>query len=93
MLLRLAANHDVLITLEEGSSGGFGAAVLTCLSEAGALDSGRVKVRTMTLPDLFQEHDKPARMYETAGLDAMSIVRKALETLGASAGARRDKIA
>jgi 1-deoxy-D-xylulose-5-phosphate synthase len=93
MLLRLAASHDVLITLEEGSSGGFGAAVLTLLSEAGALDKGRVKVRTMTLPDLFQEHDKPERMYETAALDAASIVRKALDTLGRGAGARRNKIA
>ena len=93
MLLRLAASHDVLITLEEGSSGGFGAAVLTLLSEAGALDRGRVKVRAMTLPDLFQEHDKPERMYETAALDAASIVRKALDTLGQSANARRDKIA
>ena len=93
MLLRLAAGHDVLITLEEGSSGGFGAAVLTLLSEAGALDTGRVKVRAMTLPDLFQEHDKPERMYETAALDAASIVRKALDTLGQSANARRDKIA
>ena len=93
MLLRLAASHDVLITLEEGSSGGFGAAVLTLLSEAGALDKGRVKVRAMTLPDLFQEHDKPDRMYETAALDAASIVRKALDTLGQSANARRDKIA
>jgi 1-deoxy-D-xylulose-5-phosphate synthase len=93
MLLRLAASHEVLITLEEGSSGGFGAAVLTLLSEAGALDKGRVKVRTMTLPDLFQEHDKPERMYETAALDAASIVRKALDTLGRGAGARRDKIA
>ena len=93
MLLRLAASHDVLITLEEGSSGGFGAAVLTLLSEAGALDTGHVKVRAMTLPDLFQEHDKPERMYETAALDAASIVRKALDTLGQSASARRDKIA
>ena len=93
MLLRLAASHDVLITLEEGSSGGFGAAVLTYLSEAGALDTGRVKVRAMTLPDLFQEHDKPDRMYETAALDAASIVRKALDTLGHSTDARRDKIA
>ena len=47
----------------------------------------------MTLPDLFQEHDKPERMYETAALDAASIVRKALDTLGQSASARRDKIA
>ena len=93
MLLRLAASHDVLITLEEGSSGGFGAAVLTLLSEAGALDRGRVKVRAMTLPDLFQEHDKPDRMYETAALDAASIVHKALDTLGQGAIARRDKIA
>ena len=67
--------------------------MLTYLSEAGALDTGRVKVRAMTLPDLFQEHDKPDRMYETAALDAQSIVRKALDTLGPGANARRDKIA
>ncbi len=93
MLLRLARSHDAIITLEEGSSGGFGAAVLTFLSEAGALDGGAVKVRAMTLPDVFQDQDSPERMYEAAGLDAKSIVRKALDTLGDKALARRDKIA
>ncbi len=93
MLLRLAKNHEALITLEEGSSGGFGAAVLTLLSQAGALDAGRVKVRAMTLPDVFQDHDTPERMYAAAGLDAKSIVRKVLDTLGDSSLIRHDKIA
>ena len=93
LLRRLAATHDVLITLEEGSSGGFGAAVLEFLSGDGLLDTGRIKVRTMVLPDIFQDHDKPERMYEAAGLDARGIVRKVLETLGREAEVRRGKIA
>ena len=93
LLRRLAASHEVLITIEEGSSGGFGAAVLAFLSGDGALDTGRVKVRTMVLPDVFQDHDKPERMYETAGLDARGIVHKVLETLGREAEVRRGKIA
>ena len=81
LILRLAAEHELLITIEEGAIGGFGAHVLTLLSDAGALDSG-LKVRTMTLPDAFQEHDKPERMYAAAGLDAKGIVAKALAALG-----------
>ncbi len=83
LVLKLARSHEVLITIEEGSSGGFGAAVLAMLSDEGLLDTG-LKVRTMTLPDIFMDHDKPERMYANAGLDAKGIVAKALETLGAA---------
>ena len=82
LILALAAGHELLITIEEGAAGGFGAHVLTLLAEAGALDAG-LKVRTLTLPDVFQEQDKPERMYAAAGLDAKGIVAKALATLGA----------
>ena len=74
----------MLITVEEGAAGGFGAHVLTLLAEEGALDNG-LKVRTMTLPDAFQEHDKPERMYAAAGLDAKGIVAKAVSALGKGA--------
>jgi 1-deoxy-D-xylulose-5-phosphate synthase len=91
MLLRLAREHEALITVEEGSVGGFGAFVLHALAEHGALDRG-LKVRTLTLPDIFQDHDKPDAMYALAGLDADGIVRTALSALGvdnASAKGRR----
>ena len=81
LILRLASGHELLITLEEGAAGGFGAHVLTLLSNAGALDEG-LKVRSMTLLDMFQDHDKPERMYAAAGLDAKGIVAKALAALG-----------
>jgi 1-deoxy-D-xylulose-5-phosphate synthase len=81
LILALAADHELLVTIEEGAAGGFGAHVLTMLAEGGALDNG-LKVRTMTLPDAFQEQDKPERMYATAGLDAKGIVAKALAALG-----------
>ena len=81
LILKLAATHKLLITVEEGAAGGFGAHVLTLLSDAGALESG-LKVRTMTLPDKFQDHDKPERMYAAAGLDAKGIVAKAIAALG-----------
>ena len=81
LILRLAATHEVLITIEEGSVGGFGSHVLSLLAEAGALDKG-LKVRSMTLPDIFQDQDKPERLYAAAGLDAKAIVAKAVEALG-----------
>ena len=81
LILRLAADHELLITVEEGAAGGFGAHVLTLLAQEGALDQG-LKVRTMTLPDVFQNHDKPERMYAAAGLDAKGIVARSLEALG-----------
>ncbi|WP_293467268.1 transketolase C-terminal domain-containing protein, partial [Phenylobacterium sp.] len=91
LLLRLAREHEALITVEEGAVGGFGAFVLHALAEHGALDRG-LKVRTLTLPDIFQDHDKPDLMYAQAGLDADGIVRTALGALGvdnASAKGRR----
>ncbi len=81
MVRRLAANHEVLITVEEGSIGGFASQVLQFLATAGLLDRG-LKVRPMVLPDTFIDHDKPEKMYERAGLSAAGIVATALSALG-----------
>jgi 1-deoxy-D-xylulose-5-phosphate synthase len=81
LLLRLAREHEVLLTIEEGSIGGFGAFAMQELAEHGALDRG-LKVRAMVLPDIFIDHDSPNAMYAKAGLDAKSIVAKAFEALG-----------
>ena len=81
LVRRLAQNHEVLFTVEEGSAGGFGAHVLHFTAWDGLLDCG-LKIRTLTLPDRFIEHDTPERMYESAGLDANSIVATVLSTLG-----------
>jgi 1-deoxy-D-xylulose-5-phosphate synthase len=80
MIVELAQSHDVLLTIEEGSQGGFGAHVLALLADKGLLDNG-LKVRTLTLPDIFQDHDKPEKMYADAGLDGAGIVEKVLEAL------------
>jgi 1-deoxy-D-xylulose-5-phosphate synthase len=82
LIRALAAGHEVLVTVEEGSIGGFGSHVQQALSEEGFLDSGLLKFRSMILPDVFLEHDKPERMYARAGLDAKGIVAKVMETLG-----------
>ena len=84
LIMQLVRNHEVLITVEEGSRGGFGAFVLHFLSDQGVLDSG-LKVRTMTLPDIFQDQDSPFNMYETAQLNAAHIVQRAREALGVTA--------
>ncbi len=81
LVQRLAREHEVLITIEEGSIGGFGSYVLRALEDAGLLDRG-LKIRTMTLPDVFIDHDTPSAMYVKAGLDARAIVAKAFEALG-----------
>jgi 1-deoxy-D-xylulose-5-phosphate synthase len=81
MVLRLAKEHEVLITVEEGAIGGFGAFVMQTLAENGALDRG-LKVRCMMLPDRFIDQDSPAAMYGQAGLDAKGIVAKVFEALG-----------
>jgi 1-deoxy-D-xylulose-5-phosphate synthase len=91
LILRLAREHEALITVEEGAMGGFGAFVLQALAQHGALDRG-LKVRTLALPDIFQDHDKPDAMYAQAGLDAEGILRGALDALGmghASVAGRR----
>ncbi|GLK78278.1 1-deoxy-D-xylulose-5-phosphate synthase [Methylopila turkensis] len=81
LILRLALRHEVLVTVEEGSSGGFGAAALSALSAAGALDHG-LKVRVLTLPDRYIEHGTPDGMIADAGLDAASIAAAVLAALG-----------
>ena len=81
LLHQLARNHEVLITIEEGSVGGFGAFCLQDLAASGALDTG-VKVRTMTLPDIFIDQDTPERMYQQARLDADAIVARVFAALG-----------
>ena len=81
LVLRLAREHEVLITIEEGAVGGFGAQVMQLLAERGALDRG-LKVRCMMLPDVFIDHDSPAAMYARAGLDAKGVVAKVFEALG-----------
>ena len=91
LMLRLAREHEALVTIEEGAMGGFGAFVLQELAAHGALDRG-LKVRTLALPDIFQDQDKPDVMYAQAGLDAAGIAGGALSALGldnvASAGRR-----
>jgi 1-deoxy-D-xylulose-5-phosphate synthase len=87
MVERLAREHEVLITIEEGSVGGFGSFVLQHLATAGLLDHG-LKIRPMVLPDRFIDHDSPSQQYEQAGLNARHIVATALSALGrAVAGA------
>jgi 1-deoxy-D-xylulose-5-phosphate synthase len=81
LILRLAREHEVLVTVEEGACGGFGAYVLHLLAERRMLDGG-LKIRTMTLPDAFLDQDKPERMYAQAGLHAAGIAAKAMSVLG-----------
>ncbi len=77
----LASRHEVLLTIEEGSPGGFGAHVISYMAEQGLLDSG-IKVRPMTLPDKMINHDSPDKQYEEAGLTAPAIVATAIKALG-----------
>jgi 1-deoxy-D-xylulose-5-phosphate synthase len=81
LINRIAREHEVVITIEEGSIGGFGSHVLQHLAMTGVLDHG-LKIRSMVLPDLFLDHDAPAAQYETAGLNARQIVAMALSALG-----------
>ncbi len=92
LLSRLVREHEVLVTIEEGAIGGFGAYVLQALAEQGALDSG-LRVRCMVLPDVFIDQDTPAAMYETAGLSARAIVAKVFEALGKDAAKETIKLA
>jgi 1-deoxy-D-xylulose-5-phosphate synthase len=80
LITRLMATHEVIITIEEGSIGGLGAHVLTLASDTGLTDAG-LKIRTMRLPDLFQDHDSPDKQYDTARLNAPHIVETVLKAL------------
>ena len=81
LILRLAREHECLITIEEGAMGGFGAFVLQMLAGKGALDGG-LKIRTLHLPDIFQDQDSPVAQYTQAGLNADQIAAAALQALG-----------
>ncbi len=81
LIRRLADEHEVLITIEEGAMGGFGAFVMHELADSGRLDNG-LKVRSMVLPDVFLDHDTPQNMYKKAGLDAQAIVEKVFTVIG-----------
>lgn len=81
LIRRLARDHEVLITVEEGSVGGFGSHVLQALAEDGLLDRG-LKVRALTLPDVFLDHGDPQKLYAAAGLDATGIVAHIMRALG-----------
>ena len=80
LIRKLLATHEVAVTIEEASIGGLGAHVLTLASDEGLTDAG-LKIRTMRLPDRFQEHDKPEKQYAEAGLDAAGIVETVLKAL------------
>ncbi|MHB8885762.1 MAG: 1-deoxy-D-xylulose-5-phosphate synthase [Methylovirgula sp.] len=85
LIRRLVQHHEVLITLEEGCVGGFGSFVSQAILEEGLLDGRSTrgfKLRSMVLPDVFYDHDKPEKLYAQAGLDAKGIVAKVLATLG-----------
>jgi 1-deoxy-D-xylulose-5-phosphate synthase len=85
LILRLAREHELLITIEEGAIGGFAAQVMQLLSDTGALERLGFKIRSMTLPDIFIDHDSPPAMYAKAGLDATGIVNKVFEVFGRQA--------
>jgi 1-deoxy-D-xylulose-5-phosphate synthase len=83
LIMEVASNHEVLITIEEGSIGGFGSHLMQFLSDRGVFDRG-LKFRSMILPDFFIDQDTPEKMYETAGLDRTSIFNKVEETLNSN---------
>jgi len=80
LIRKLLTTHEVAVTIEEGSIGGLGAHVLTLASDTGLIDAG-LKLRTMRLPDVFQDQDKPEKQYAEAGLDADAIVGTVLKAL------------
>ena len=92
LVLRLAREHEVMITVEEGSVGGFGAYVLHLLAEKGVLDRG-LKVRILVLPDVFLDQDEPDRMYAHAGLDMAGITAAVFDALGKGWARGRGRVA
>ena len=80
LIRKLMATHEVVVTIEEGAIGGLGAHVLTLASDTGLLDAG-LKIRTLRLPDMFQDHDAPDKQYDAAGLNAGGIVDCVLKAL------------
>jgi 1-deoxy-D-xylulose-5-phosphate synthase len=92
LLTRLVRDHEVLVTVEEGAIGGFGAYVLQALAEHGLIERG-LRVRCMVLPDQFIDQDSPNAMYAQAGLDAKGIVAKVFEALGKDAAEETVRLA
>ncbi len=91
LIIEAASNHEIMITIEEGSIGGFGSHVSQLLSDRGIFDRG-LKFRSMILPDLFIDQDSPEKMYEKAGLDSLSIVNKIEQTLSSKVIFAKTKI-
>ena len=85
LIRKLLTTHEVAVTIEEGAIGGLGAHVLTLASDTGLIDAG-LKLRTMRLPDTFQDQDKPEKQYAEAGLDADAIVETVLKALRHNSG-------
>jgi 1-deoxy-D-xylulose-5-phosphate synthase len=80
LIRKLMTTHEVIITVEEAAIGGLGAHVLTLASDHGLLDAG-LKIRTLRLPDMFQDHNAPDKQYDEAGLNAPHIVEAVLKAL------------
>src|SRR5258707_12154591 len=91
LVLKLAREHEILLTIEEGAVGGFGSHVMQTLAEHGMLD-GDLRMRSMVLPDVFIDHDTPNAMYARAGLDAKGILAQQFETLGKDLKAEPGKL-
>ncbi len=90
LIMDLSINHEVLITIEEGSIGGFGSHVMQLLSDRGIFDKG-LKIRSMILPDIFLDQDAPEQMYKKAGLDCNSIVDKVEDALSSNVVIAKNK--
>ena len=90
LIMDLTINHELLITIEEGSIGGFGSHVMHMLSETGVFDRG-LKIRSMILPDVFLDQDTPEQMYKKAGLDCDSIVEKVENALNSNVVIAKNK--
>jgi 1-deoxy-D-xylulose-5-phosphate synthase len=88
LVLRLAREHEALVTVEEGAVGGFGSHVAQVLAEAAVFDRG-LKFRSMVLPDTFIDQASPEAMYRVAGLDAAQIEAKVLDALGVAVVGKR----
>jgi 1-deoxy-D-xylulose-5-phosphate synthase len=92
LIRKLATQHEVLVTIEEGAVGGFGSFVLQALANEGLFDNG-LKIRQMVLPDIFLDHDNPERMYARAGLDAKGIIKTVRDAIGREGPADHANIA
>ena len=89
-IIELASNHEAIVTIEEGSIGGFGSHILKLLSDRGFFDKG-LKFRSMILPDKFLDQDTPEKMYKTAGLDCESIIQKVENVLNSNVVIAKNK--